>query len=143
MNILLILISFLSFNTYAKDWKKVIVKKLPPPIAEIEINKTTLSTIEKSLGKAQLVEKEKHYYEVSGFKYGLEITYKNKKVSQYSYTFVKNRPSIVELNLKLEDFSSYNPQNLAHAKFLHSADSEGEIIIDPVQKNVYSIKVLK
>ncbi len=132
-----------SINAFSKiSWKEYVYSKLPEPIRFIKI-KTDLKSVEKNIGKAQLVEKNKHYYELEGFKYSLEIIYQNKGVKEFSYTFMGNRPSIDTLELETAKLTSYLPTGKSGGRFLKFEDKDGEIIIDAVSKNIYSVRIRK
>jgi hypothetical protein len=139
----LFLLLFLALNCWAitTSLKSKIHQTLPTPLQFIELGKTQLNDVEKKLGKAALVEKNKHYYDLDGFKYSLEITYHNKKVEQVYFTFTKNRPTIENFNFDKKDLSSYPVSGGAAGRFLKYQDSDGEIIIDPIEKNIYAVRI--
>jgi hypothetical protein len=110
---------------------------LPKSLKIIQIGKTPIDEIVKNLGPASLVEKDIYYYEENGFKYSLQFKTKNKKVFEYSYTFSGKRPSVP--NLK-SDFKN----SFSHGDRFFKLKEEGmEILIDPIELTVYSIKVSK
>src|SRR4051812_44935832 len=105
-----ILISIFIFSTIfklsaAENWKALILKSLPVPVQSIIPGKTSQVEVEKKIGKPALVEKDKQYYEINNFKYSLEITYSNKVVKDYSYTFTESRPDFAPLKINVSELS--------------------------------------
>ena len=123
-------------------WSQKINSFLPKAVAKIEIKKSHRSDIEKFLGKANLIEGDKNYYELDGFRYALEIVFKQDIVSEFSYTFIKNRPTFKELklNLDLKKLSPY-PKSVSSSRYFQHSDSEGDIVIDPISKDIYSVRL--
>jgi hypothetical protein len=135
---LLISLNCLAITT---SLKSKIHQSLPIPLQFIEMGKTQMNDVEKKLGKAALIEINKHYYDLDGFKYSLEITYKNKRVTQVYFTFTKNRPSFENFNIDKKDLSSYPTSGGAAGRFLKYQEIDGEIIIDPIEKNIYAVRI--
>ena len=98
--------------------------------------KSTQKEVEKNLGKASLVEKNKQYYELDDLKYALEITYSNDKVKEYSYTYTQKQPDFSSLKIDSKLLT-----NQSTSRFMKYADKEGEVLVDLTSKKIYSVKV--
>jgi hypothetical protein len=136
-----IFISIFIFSTIfelsaAENWKALILKSIPVPIQSIIPGKTSQREVEKKIGKPALVEKDKQYYEINNFKYSLEITYSNKVVKDYSYTFTESRPDFAPLKINVSELSPDKGN-----RFLKYNDKQGEIIVDASDKKVYSVRI--
>ncbi len=119
------------------------ISVLPSSIAQIHFKKFKQLDVEKLIGKATLVEKNKHYYEMDGFKYSLEITYNRDVVSELSYTFVRNKPVLINLKFKIDTSKlvPYPNAGPAAGRYFLLSDSGVEMIIDPLSKTIYSIRL--
>lgn len=130
-----------SLSTKAEaSWQNYLHSQIPLPLKFLLVKKTKLKEVEKQLGKASLVEKNKHYYEQGGFKYSLEIVYSNDVVQEVSYTFINNRPDFGSLKVNLNKLTNYPTSGGAAGRYLKYADKFGEVIVDPIERNIYSVR---
>ena len=141
---LAMLLLFLSLNSLAAtSWQEEAKSLLPPPLSAFTSGVTTLATVEKALGKAQLVNGSKHYWERDGLKYALEITFKSKRLTSLHFTFTGNRPSFEKI-LKKVDLKKFGPHptdGKSAGRYLKFNEKNSEIILDPLSKTVYSVRL--
>ncbi|MGZ3789300.1 MAG: hypothetical protein ACXVLQ_12300, partial [Bacteriovorax sp.] len=136
---LFFLITFMSIPSVLcanENWTNYVTALLPSPIQKIKLKKSHLKDVEKLIGKAALVEKNKHYYEHNGFKYALVITYELDIVSQLSFTFSPEQPSLGEMTFPSKSLAPYPLSE----KYLRYSDKSGELVINPVDKTLFSVK---
>lgn len=115
---------------------------LPSPLKEFKTHKTTLSEVEKKLGKAHLIEGSDYYWEKDGLKYALKLSFDNKfLLDSIHYTFVTGKP-------KLEKLGTLDTKNLEpyvsggkSSKYMVLKENKSEVVIDPLDKTIYSVKV--
>lgn len=139
----LILLIFIGSSAYAgtslKDRTQVL---LPSPLNGFETHKTTLSEVEKKLGKAHLVEGRDYYWEKDGLKYALKLSFNNKfQLNTLHYTFVTDKPKLEKLGQidtkKLEPYVSRGKST----SYMVLKENNSEVVIDPLSKNIYSVKM--
>ena len=140
-------LAFFLFFSFATVWATSSLKNkalvlLPPPLNQFEMHKTTLTEVETKLGKASLVEGNHYYWEKEGLKYAVKLSFNNKFVlDTLHYTFQSEKPEVEKLGKidtkKLEPYiSSGKP-----TKYMVLKEKELEVVIDPVFKKVYSVKI--
>lgn len=123
---------FISFSVLASSLEKV-TSHLPQDVRKLVLHKTTPLEAQKILGKADLVEGKKYYWERNGFKYVLELTFDEKtKLSSLHYTFTDQRPTI-EIDKK-----KLTPAG----KYFRLKENNLEITLDPVSETIHSVKLL-
>jgi hypothetical protein len=130
---------FLCLNSFAAStWQEQVKSTLPPALREFIPGKTTLLEIEKSIGKAQLVKGSKYYWERDRVKYALELTIKSKTLNSMHFTFTGTKPSLELLQgkINLKDFKPHQK-----GRFLKLEDKGSELIIDPIGKTIYSVRL--
>lgn len=136
---------FMATNVSAEtSWKTQVLKLLPSPLSQLQPQKTTLTDIEKLLGKAHLVEGKDYYWEREGFKYALKLTVNDKKIlTTLHYTFSGERPSLDQLKAKLplSEMRPYPTHGKAAGRFLIYKEKNAELIIDPVSKTIHSVQL--
>jgi hypothetical protein len=141
---LAMLVLFLSFNTLAEtSWQEEVKSLLPPPLSTFTAGVTTLDTVQKSLGKAQLVNGSKYYWERGGLKYALEISFKSKKLSSIHFTFTGNRPSFENVikKVNLKNFAPHPSKGKSAGRFLKYKEKNSELTLDPLSKTIYSVRL--
>ncbi len=140
---LAMLLLLLSLNSADTSWQEEVKSLLPPPLSAFTAGVTTLATVEKALGKAQLVNGSKHYWERDGLKYALEMTFKSKKLSSLHYTFTGNRPSFINVikKIDLKDFGPHPSSGRSAGRFLKYKEKSSELILDPLSKTIYSVRL--
>ena len=135
----------MAVSVYAgTSWKTQAQKLLPSPLSQLQPQKTTLTDIEKLLGKAHLVEGKDYYWERDGFKYALKLSLNEKKVlTTLNYTFTGEKPSLDKLKTKLpvSEMRPYPSHGKAAGRFLIYKDNNAELIIDPVSKTIQSVQL--
>lgn len=140
---LLILSIFISSSVFAGvALKEKAHDLLPSPLKEFKTHKTTLSEVEKKLGKAHLIEGNDYYWEKDGLKYALKLSFDNKYLlDTIHYTFVTEKPQLEKLGAidtkKLEPYVSSGKTS----KYMVLKENKSEVVIDPLDKTVYSVKV--
>jgi hypothetical protein len=115
---------------------------LPAPLNTFETHKTTLSEVEKKLGKPDLSEGSDSYWEKDGLKYALKLSFDNKfRLNSIHYTFVSEKPKLEKLGAidtkKLEPYISSGKVT----KYMLLKENNSEVVIDPLNKNIYSVKI--
>lgn len=115
---------------------------LPSPLNGFETHKTTLSEVEKKLGKAHLVEGSDYYWEKDGLKYALKLSFNNKfQLDVIHYTFASEKPKLEKLGQidtkKLEPYVSSGKTT----SYMVLKENNSEVVIDPLNKNIYSVKM--
>lgn len=132
-----LLLFFCLHSHAASAWQEQVKSALPPALQEFVAGKTTLAEIEKNLGKAQLVKGPKYYWERDGLKYALELTFKSKILKSMHYTFTGTKPSLELLgSINLKNFKPHQK-----GRFLKLEDKGSELIIDPISKTIYSVRL--
>lgn len=128
---------FFSASLFAQsDLAREAKKLLPREIQELTLKKTSSNEAEKILGKPHLVEGSKHYWEVKGFKYGLELSFdKNKKLQSIHYTFTGEKPPLT----KLPKFDSEKLTPLS-STLMKLKDNGCEVVIDVPKKTISSVR---
>jgi hypothetical protein len=114
---------------------------IPEPYNKIKLKKTHIKEVEQIIGKADLVEKNKHYYIVNNFKYALEIVYKKDVVSELSYTFTKQRPSVTGMAFPLIPSGRFPASKEKTERYFKYTDQSGELKVDPVHNTVNSMRL--
>lgn len=140
----LFLISLISLNLYASDsWEKDVNKLLPMPLSAFPASTVTLKEVEAKLGKADLVEGAKYYWIKDGLKYAIELTFTEKKVlSALNYTFTKSPPSIESIKeFKFSDLKPFVNQGKVSNRYFALEGKRTRLVIDPVSKTLYSVRV--
>lgn len=139
----LFLLIFIGTSAYAgTTWKDKAHELLPTPLNAFQTHKTTLSEVEKKLGKAHLVEGQDYYWERDGLKYALKLSFDNKYLLHtIHYTFVNDKPKLEKLGKidtkKLEPYLSSGKST----SFMLLKENNSEVVIDPLNKNIYSVKL--
>lgn len=94
----LLLILFSLSTLAAPECSREVKHLLPQDLQHFEIKKTPLQEVQKKLGKPQLVEGNKYYWETNGFKYSLELIFDKKQILQsLHYTFTGTYPALEKL----------------------------------------------
>lgn len=142
MKLLFFLILTSSSAFAASVLKDKVHDLLPSPLKEFTTHKTPLSEVEKKLGKAHLIEGNDYFWEKDGLKYALKLSFDNKFVlDSIHYTFVTNKPKLETLGTldtkKLEPYTSGGKSS----KYLILRENKSEVVIDPLEKSIYSVKV--
>lgn len=138
------IIFFFTFSVLASSaLKENLQGILPSPIKNFNIKSTSLSEVEKSLGKAHLVEGSKHYWERDGLKYALELSFDNKLIlKSIHFTFTGKRPSLKEAgNINTKKLTPYPEKGKASGRFLVLKESDSELVIDPLSKTIHTVKI--
>lgn len=132
----------LTFNLYAaSSWSDKAHDLLPPPLKSFTLRKTSLSEVEKVLGKASLNEGQKYYWEREGFKYALELSFNNKFILEtIHYTFTGEKPSLDKIG-KI-DVKKLTPKDKSGGKFFMLKEKDSEVTIDPVSRTIQTVKFL-
>ena len=133
-----IIFFFLITNASAQSWQKKVSTLLPKSLRELQIGKSTISDVEKKIGKANLVEGVHHYWEVDGFKYAVTLTFKKRNLDSIHYIFTKERPSWDLVKDQLRDPRALVPFN---TRYQLLKDGTSELVIDPATKTIYSVKL--
>ena len=131
-------------NVFAStSWQQVVQSVLPQPISEFRPGKTTLKEVEKNLGKAQHIQESKYYWEKDGLKYALELTFESNILTSLHYTFTGKKPDLMILHkhINLKNFTPYPKEGKSIGRFLKLQDQGSELIIDPVSKTIYSVRL--
>lgn len=127
------------------NWFRALQPFLPQNIYKITIDKTTEREILQIFGPPSLLEKNIYYYEEDGFKYALQVIFKKNIVTEFSYTFFKKSPAITSLKIKKDSltFSPYPTSGKNAGFFLKHSDKNGILIINTLDKTIYSLRVKK
>lgn len=127
----------------AEGWKIPVSRLLPSPLEQIKVKSSTKTDIEKILGKPALIEGQKYYYAQGGFKYSLEITFNKSVVKEFHYTFLTPRPPVNPADLKIEvsKLTPFPATGGAAGKYQKYSDADGELVLDPVSKTLYSVRI--
>lgn len=120
----------ISFSLMASSLERV-TSHLPQEIRKLSLRKTSPKDAEKILGKANHIVGKKYYWERSGLKYALELTFDDQqKLSTLHYTFTGKRPHI-----------EVDTQKLVPAgKYFRVKENNYELMVDPLAKTLYSVK---
>lgn len=136
---------FVALNVLAEtSWKTQVQNLLPPPLSQLQPQKTTLTEIEKLLGKAHLVEGKDYYWERDGLKYALKLSVNEKKIlTTLHYTFTSEKPALDKLKTKIpvSKMRPYPTHGKAAGRFLLYKENNAELIIDPVSKTIHSVQL--
>lgn len=119
------------------------VEHLPSPLSKIVLGKTSHEEIEKLLGKAALSEGDKSYWEYEGFKYSLQVSFKNKIAESFHYTFSKSKPELqlVKKYIDMKKLKAFPREGASAGKFLKDETPKGSLVIDPLSKTIYSVEL--
>ena len=144
--LLLLMTLVISQSLYAEKssgWKIPVLRLLPAPLEQLKIKVTTKAEVEKILGKPALIEGSKYYYAQGGFKYSLEITFEKTVVKEFHYTFLTPRPPVnpTELNISVDKLTPFPGSGGAAGKYQKYSDADGELVLDPVGKTLYSVRI--
>lgn len=138
MKTLAIVLALIGSVYGSESWKAQVYKTFPKPLQKLIPGKTSQKDVEKNLGKASLVEKNKQYYELDQLKYALEVTYNNQVVKEFSYTYTQNQPDFSEFKM---DPKLLSPDE--GTRFLKYSDKEIDLLVDLASKKIYSVRVKK
>lgn len=133
-----------SYTFADTSWKTQVRNLLPPPLSKLQPQKTTLTDIEKLLGKAHLVEGKDYYWERDGLKYALKLSVNDQKIlTTLHYTFTGEKPSLEKLKAKppISEMMPYPSRGKAAGRFLIYQEKNAELIIDPVSKTIHSVQL--
>ncbi len=135
---------FICLNVFATtSWQQEVKSLLPKPISEFKPRQTTLKEVEKNLGKAQLVQGSKYYWEKDGLKYALELTFESNVLTSLHYTFTGKKPDLMILHkhINVKNFTPYPKEGKSTGRFLKLQEQGSELVIDPVSKTIYSVRL--
>lgn len=138
------LLIFLSFSSFAESNLATEARKLlPQDLQELTLNKMTSLEVQKKLGKPQLIEGNKQYWEIDGFKYGLELTFdKSKKLETIHYSFVGKRPLITRLSkFDTEKLLPVTQGGKVSSSLMKLKEKDCEVVIDVSSKTIYSVRL--
>lgn len=115
---------------------------LPSPLKDFKTHKTTLSEVEKKLGRAQLIDGNDYFWEKDGLKYALKLSFDNKfLLDSIHYTFAGEKPKLEKLgsfdSKKLEPYLSGGKTS----KYMVLKENKSEVVINPLDKTIYSVKL--
>ena len=127
-------------SAFAKDYLVKIKSLMPKELQTLELKKDTAETIEKKLGKADLIEGEKRYYAIGGFKYSLELIFEKNILKQFSYTFISPRPDIKETGIDQKEFNLLTSGIYAKKAFFKAEKPEVDVIADQTNNTLYSVR---
>lgn len=136
------MIFILKLPAFAQAWRKEVFSKLPSPLTQIVINKTTKEDVEKLIGKGALEEGNSVYWEYEGFKYSLQIKFKNKIVESLHYTFTKEKPplSLIQKYIDKKKLKPFPENAKSSSKYFKDEHPAGAVVFDPINKNIYSVE---
>ena len=122
-----------------------LIPLLPEKIARVQINKSSKLDVEKIMGKPDLIENNKYYYEVDGLKYGLELSFEQDKLRELHFTFVKNKPAIEKLKFKFDtaELVPFPRSGASSGRYFLLSKPDAEMVIDPISHTIYSIRIRK
>ena len=135
---------FICLNVFATtSWQQEVKSLLPKPISEFKPRQTTLKEVEKNLGKAQHIQDSKYYWEKDGLKYALELTFESNVLTSLHYTFTGKKPDLMILHkhINVKNFTPYPKEGKSFGRFLKLQEQGSELIIDPVSKTIYSVRL--
>ena len=144
MNRIGLIALFICLNVFATtSWQQEVKSLLPKPISEFKPRQTTLKEVEKNLGKAQHIQGSKYYWEKDGLKYALELTFESNVLTSLHYTFTGKKPDlmILQKHINLKNFTPYPKEGKSIGRFLKLQEQGSELIIDPVSKTIYSVRL--
>lgn len=144
MSYLALIYLFFSFSAFATStWQEKTKLVLPSPLQEFIPGKTKLKDIEKKIGKAKLIKGTKYYWEFDELKYALELTIQSKTLKSIHFTFVKNKPSLdlIKDSIQIQKFTPHPKVGKSTGRLLKLEENGSELIIDPVSKTIYSVRL--
>lgn len=135
----LILISVLfSIEAFA-GWAQKAKSHLPPKVQALELGKSDREAARKALGKPDLVRGDKEYWIIDGFKYALELTYKNNKLSSLHYNFSRNGFPVETLKGDFDPKLLKASPTAPHTSLMYE-DKEGKIEVEMATGKVESLR---
>ena len=144
MNRIGLIALFICLNVFATtSWQQEVKSLLPKPISEFRPGQTTLKEVEKNLGKAHHIQDSKYYWEKDGLKYALELTFESNILTSLHYTFTGKKPDLMILkkHINLKNFTPYPKEGKSIGRFLKLQEQGSELVIDPVSKTIYSMRL--
>ncbi len=144
MNRIGLIALFICLNVFANSsWQQEVKTFLPKPISEFKTRQTTLTEVEKNLGKAQHIQGTRYYWEKDGLKYALELTFESNVLTSLHYTFTGKKPDLILLqkHINLKNFTPFPTEGKSIGRFLKLEEKGSELIIDPVSKTIYSVRL--
>lgn len=134
----LMLFLFIPLLAHA-GWSEKAKTYLPKTVQSIIVQKTDRDTARKMLGKPDLVKGEKEYWAIDGFKYALELSFSNKKVSSVHYNFSPARFSVEELKGSIDPKLLKASPSSPHTTLVYE-DKEGKMEVDLSTGKVESVR---
>lgn len=120
-------------------WSQKARSFLPKKVALIEPGKTDREGARKLLGKPDLVKGGKEYWVVDGFKFAVELSYQENKVSSLHYNFPEKKFGLEALkggvDPKLLKRSPVSP----HTSLVYE-DAEGKMEVELTSGQVESVR---
>lgn len=127
---------FLSMNAFAG--RQEILSLLPVKLQKLSISKTSLKEAQKLLGKPDYVEGEKQYWVEKGFKYAIELTFKDSKLVSLHYSFpVKPDAKVIQKEFKEDDFKPFTHD----VNLLKATSEHEEVVINVASKKLESVRI--
>ena len=138
MKTLILLSVLISFHTFA-GWTEKAKSHLPPKVQTLELGKSDRDSARKALGKPDLVRGDKEYWIIDGFKYALELTYKNNKLATLHYNFSRNGFPVEKLKGEFDPKLLKASTSSPHTSLMYE-DKQGKMEVEMATGKVESVR---
>ncbi len=135
----LIVLSLLISSSVFAGWSEKAKAHLPKDLRTLELGKTNRDSARKSLGKPDLVRGDKEYWIRDGFKYAVELTYKDNKLSSLHYNFTKKDFPLEELKADIDPKQLKSSPTAPHTTLVYQ-DKEGKLEVELSTGKVESVR---
>lgn len=130
----------LLFTTSAfAGWTEKARTHLPKDLRTLELGKTNRESARKALGKPDLVRGDKEYWIREGFKYAVELTYKDNKLATLHYNFPKKDFALEEIKADIDPKLIKASPTAPHTSLVYQ-DTEGKLEIELTTGKVESVR---
>ena len=135
----LILLSLLVSVPALAKWSEKVKTHLPSKIQSLTIGKTDRDSARKIMGKPDLVRGDKEYWVIDGFKYALELTFVNNKLTSLHYNFPKKKLNIEDLKAQFDPKLMKSSPTAPHTMMMYQ-DKEGKMEVELTSGDVESVR---
>ncbi len=135
----LIVLTFLFSTSIFAGWSEKAKTHLPKDLRALELGKTNRESARKTLGKPDLVRGDKEYWVREGFKYAVELTYKDNKLATLHYNFPKKDFSLEDLKADIDPKLLKSSSTAPHTSLVYE-DKEGKLEVDLSSGKVESVR---
>lgn len=121
-------------------WSEKVKSHFPKKMNSLVIGKSDREAARKSLGKPDLVRGDKEYWIIDGFKYAVELTYKNNKLETLHFNFPKKTLAMEDLKSDIDPKLLKSSPDQPHTALIYE-DKEGKLEVELTSGKIESVRL--